>query len=86
MLSMASAYAIAPLRPATHMTNYCFLLIEVDVLVRLTSHVTIPILQKRAKFKITIVYTMAPTLTFYVGWSKALTPIPRNMNTSVSAE
>ena len=68
------------------MTNYYFQSIAVVVLVLFTNQDTTAILQKRAKFRIRIVRTMAPPPTLCVGWSKAHTPIPRKTKTRVSAE
>jgi len=83
----ASAYAMAPLKPANHMTNYVFgLSFDFSVLVRFTKKLTIQTLRNRAIFKLRIVEIKKPQLIESKGWLNAKTPIPRNKNTIVSAE
>lgn len=80
----ARAYAIAPRRPAIHMTNFILpgiLLVDRE---QLTNEVTIMTLSKRAKLRFSIVVIVRPHPIFSNGWLNANRPIPRKRNTTYS--
>jgi hypothetical protein len=85
--SRARAYAIAPLKPENHITNYILkFILDFSDLYQFTSNETIKMFKNLAKNKFTIVVKNNPTPIVLNGFGIANIPMPKNKNTIVSAE